>query len=91
MGISEIIDLTLKKSERPVQGLQTLEKLTGSMPITHNLPSFTIAGENIIPKMNLYSSEGEEIKKYTYTLGDKKRYRYISALDSRKMKILAVN
>ncbi|ETT67650.1 VanZ family protein [Paenibacillus odorifer] len=72
MGISEIIDLTLKKSERPVQGLQKLEKPTGSMPITHNLPSFTIAGENIIPKMNLYSSEGEEIKKYTYTLGDKK-------------------
>lgn len=72
MSISEIIDVTLEKREGSIQGLQEVKELTGSMPMTQDLPSFTIAGEKIIPKTNLYSSEGEEITKYIYTLGDEK-------------------
>jgi glycopeptide antibiotics resistance protein len=72
MGISEIIDFTLEKREGVIHGLQEVKEHTGSMPMTQDLPSLTIAGEKIIPKMNLYSSEGEEIKEYTYTLDEKK-------------------
>ncbi|WP_339315062.1 VanZ family protein [Paenibacillus sp. FSL R10-2734] len=72
MGISEIIDFTLEKREGVIYGLQEVKEHTESMPITHNLSSFTIADEKILPKMNLYSSEVEEINAYTYTFSDKK-------------------
>lgn len=97
MGISEIIDVTLEKSERPIQGLQTLKQLTGSMPITHDLPSFAIAGEKIIPKLNLYSSEGKEIKEYKYTFDDKKEvllyynFGFPDHVDSNSELIIAVD
>ncbi|MNO24470.1 VanZ like family protein [compost metagenome] len=72
MGISEIIDFTLEKREGVIHGLQEVKELTGNMPMTQDLPSLTIAGKTIIPKMNLYSSKGEEINQYKYILGDKK-------------------
>ncbi|MDH6368778.1 glycopeptide antibiotics resistance protein [Paenibacillus sp. PastF-3] len=72
MGISEIIDFTLEKKEGVIHGLQEVKELTGNMPITQDLPSLTITGKTINPKMNLYSSEGEETHQYKYILGDKK-------------------
>lgn len=72
MGISEIISYSLEKREGSVHALNEGKELTGSMPMTKNLPKFTVAGEKIEPKINLYSSEGKEIKTYTYILGNKK-------------------
>lgn len=65
--VSEII----KKREGPVQSLTVMKEMTGSIPMTENLPSFTVAGERIEPKMNVYSSEGESTKTYNYFLGNK--------------------
>ncbi|WP_237899831.1 VanZ family protein [Brevibacillus brevis] len=67
MVVSEI----LKKREGPVQSLTVMKEMTGTTPMTENLPSFTVAGERIEPKMNVYSSEGEPTKTYTYILGNK--------------------
>jgi hypothetical protein len=78
MGISEIINYTLEKREGPIQALHEVKELTGSMPMTKDLPKFTVAGEKIEPKINLYSSEGKEIKTYTYILGDKKDVMFYS-------------
>ncbi|MED1512015.1 VanZ family protein [Bacillus proteolyticus] len=67
MVVSEII----KKREGPIQTLTVMKEMTGTTPMTENLPSFTIAGERIEPKMNVYSSEGESTKTYNYILGNK--------------------
>lgn len=72
MGISEIISYSLEKREGPVHALNEVKELTGSMPMTNDLPNFTVAGEKIEPKFNLYSSKGKGIKTYTYILGNKK-------------------
>ena len=79
MGISEIINYALEKREGPIHALNEVKEMTGSMPLTKDLPSFTVAGKRIDPKMNLYSSEGQEIKKYTYVLGDKKDVLFYSS------------
>ncbi|MED4714218.1 MULTISPECIES: VanZ family protein [Bacillus] len=67
MTVSEII----KKREGPIQTLTVMKEMTGTTPITENLPSFTVTGEQIEPKMNVYSSEGESTKTYNYILGNK--------------------
>ncbi|GED60161.1 VanZ family protein [Brevibacillus formosus] len=64
--VSEII----KKREGPIQSLTVMKETTGTTPMTENLPSFTVAGERIEPKMNVYSSEGESTKTYNYILGN---------------------
>ncbi|MFC8687823.1 VanZ family protein [Brevibacillus porteri] len=66
MVVSEI----LKKREGPIQSLTVMKELTGTTPMTENLPSFTVAGERVEPKMNVYSSEGEATKTYNYILGN---------------------
>ncbi|EJL20905.1 VanZ family protein [Brevibacillus sp. BC25] len=68
MVVSEII----KKREGPIQSLTVMKEVTGTTPMTENLPSFTVAGERIEPKMNVYSSEGESTKTYNYILGNQK-------------------
>ncbi|TKI57750.1 VanZ family protein [Brevibacillus antibioticus] len=68
MVVSEI----LKKREGPVQSLTVMKEMTGTTPMTENLPSFSIAGERIEPKMNVYSSEAESTKTYHYILGNQK-------------------
>ncbi|CAI8765484.1 Glycopeptide antibiotics resistance protein [Brevibacillus sp. IT-7CA2] len=68
MVVSEII----KKREGPIQSLTVMKEVTGTTPMTENLPSFTVAGERIEPKMNVYSNEGESIKTYNYILGNQK-------------------
>ncbi|WP_254494994.1 hypothetical protein [Brevibacillus sp. RS1.1] len=67
MVVSEII----KKREGPIHSLTDMKEMTGATPMTENLPSFTVAGERIEPKMNVYSSEGESTKTYNYILGNK--------------------
>ncbi|AWX53948.1 VanZ family protein [Brevibacillus brevis] len=67
MVVSEI----LKKREGPIQSLTVMKEMTGTTPMTENLPSFTVAGERIEPKMNVYSSEGESTQTYNYILGNK--------------------
>ncbi|MGG4439546.1 VanZ family protein [Brevibacillus fortis] len=67
MVVSEII----KKREGPIQSLTVMKEMTGTTPMTEKLPSFTVAGERIEPKMNMYSSEGESTKTYNYILGNK--------------------
>lgn len=67
MVVSEI----LKKREGPIHSLTVMKEMTGTTPMTENLPSFTVAGERIEPKMNVYSSEGESTKTYNYILGNK--------------------
>ncbi|WP_054025009.1 VanZ family protein [Bacillus sp. FJAT-28004] len=72
IAISETIHYVLEKREGPIQALHDVKEFTGSMPLTENLPSLTVAGKGIEPKMNVYSGEGESSKKYTYILGNKK-------------------
>ncbi|WP_144551352.1 VanZ family protein [Bacillus mycoides] len=67
MVVSEII----KKREGPIQTLTVMKEMTGTTPMTENFQSFTIAGEQIEPKMNVYSSKGESTKTYNYILGNK--------------------
>ncbi|WP_429844223.1 VanZ family protein [Brevibacillus sp. FIR094] len=67
MVVSEI----LQKREGPIQSLTVMKEMTGTTPMTEKLPSFTVAGEQIEPKMNVYSSEGESTKTYNYILGNK--------------------
>lgn len=71
MVVSEII----RKREGPIQSLTVMKEMTGTTPMTENLPSFTVAGERIEPKMNVYSSEGESTKTYNYILGTKENVR----------------
>jgi glycopeptide antibiotics resistance protein len=72
MAISETINYAIEKREGPIQALTDVKEITGTTPMTENLPSFTVAGKRIEPKMNVYSSEGESDKKYTYILGNKR-------------------
>ncbi|HWI48401.1 MAG TPA: VanZ family protein [Rummeliibacillus sp.] len=89
MVISETINYTLEKRESPIQALNDVKEITGNMPMTENLSSFTVAGKRIVPKMNVYSSEGGRNKKYTYILGNKKDvmfYSYYGIPDSADLK-----
>ncbi|UNK20973.1 VanZ family protein [Paenibacillus sp. N3/727] len=72
MVISETINYVIEKREGPIHALTDVIEITGTTPMTENLPSFTVAGKRIEPKMNVYSSEGESNKKYDYILGNKK-------------------
>ena len=72
IAISETLHYVLEKREGPIQALTDVKEITGSTPMTENLPSFTVAGKRIEPKMNVYSSESEPIKEYNYILGNKK-------------------
>lgn len=69
-GIMVVSEIN-KKREGPIQSLTVMKEMTGTTPMTENLPSFTVAGERIEPKMNVYSSEGKSTKTYNYILGNK--------------------
>lgn len=81
MGFSEIIHYSLEKREGPIHALNEVREITGNMPMTKDLPHFTVAGEKIEPKINLYNSGGKEVKKYTYILGNKKDVMFYSYFD----------
>lgn len=76
--ISETINYVVAKRESPIQALHDVKEMNGTMPMTENLPSFTVAGKKIEPKMNVYNSEGDKSKSYTYILGNKKDVTFYS-------------
>ncbi|MCY8521119.1 VanZ family protein [Bacillus atrophaeus] len=78
MMISETINYAIEKREGPIQALTDVKEITGTTPMTENLPSFTIKSKRIKPKMNMYSSEGNRSKKYIYILGNKKDVMFYS-------------
>ncbi|MFS0558224.1 VanZ family protein [Brevibacillus sp. 179-C9.3 HS] len=71
MVISETIKYVTEKREGSIHALTDVIEITGNTPMTENLPSFTVAGKRIEPKMNVYSSEGASNKKFDYILGNK--------------------
>lgn len=75
---SETIDYVVEKREAPIRALHEVKEMNGTMPMTGNLPSFTVAGKKIEPKMNVYTSEGDKSKSYTYILGNKKDVMFYS-------------
>lgn len=84
IAISGTINYVVMKRESPVQALHDVKEINGTMPMTENLPSFTVAGQKIEPKMNVYNSEGGKSKSYTYILGNKEGvtlYSYYGILD----------
>ncbi|MGW6298670.1 VanZ family protein [Peribacillus butanolivorans] len=70
--VSETINYVVATRESPIQALHDVKEMNGTMPMTENLPSITVAGKKIEPKMNVYNSEGDKSKSYTYILGNKK-------------------
>ncbi|MFC9542124.1 VanZ family protein [Lysinibacillus sp. NPDC056959] len=67
MIVSEILD----KRVSPVQPLHAIKEITGTKPLTNEVPTFTVAGHKIEPQFNLYSNNENTSKTYTYTIEDK--------------------
>ncbi|KQL43983.1 VanZ family protein [Brevibacillus choshinensis] len=78
MVVSETVHYALEKREGPIQALHGWKERNGRLPRTTNLSSFTVKGKKIEPKMNVYSSQGEKSKTYTYILGNKKNVKFYS-------------
>ncbi|WP_342440267.1 VanZ family protein [Paenibacillus sp. FSL L8-0436] len=76
--ISETVNYALVKQEGPIRALHELKEVTGNIPMTGNLPTFTVAGKRIEPEFNIYSSDGDKDKKYTYILGNKIDVKFYS-------------
>ncbi|MFJ7365920.1 VanZ family protein [Peribacillus frigoritolerans] len=76
--VSETINYVVATRESPIQALHDVKEMNGTMPMTENLPSFTVAGKKIEPKMNVYNSEEDKSKSYTYILGNKKEVTFYS-------------
>ena len=65
IGFSELVNKSFTKIEGPVIALNELET-NGNVPLVKNLQSFEIGHEKIEPKINVYSSEGDNIEIFTY-------------------------
>lgn len=76
--ISETINYVVAKREGSIQALHEVKEINGSMPMTENLPSMTISGKKIEPKMNVFNSDGAKSKSYTYILGNKSDVKFYS-------------
>nr|WP_315024575.1 VanZ family protein [uncultured Aminipila sp.] len=72
MVVSEAINFMAQKREGSIQSLSNFEETNNSIAKTKKLPSFTVLGNKVEPKWNLYSSEDGKSKEYTYHLGNKK-------------------
>lgn len=70
IGFSELENKCFTKIEGPVIALDGLET-NGKLPLVKNLKSFEIGHEKIEPKINLYSSEGDNMEIFTYVFGGK--------------------
>jgi len=70
IGSSELLNRFFVKVEGPAIALNQME-VDGSVPLDKNLQSFKIGQEEIEPKINLYSSEGNNIEMFTYAFGGK--------------------
>ena len=71
MGFSEFLNKSFTKKEGPVIALHELES-NQDVPMDKNFQSFEIGQEKIEPKINLYSSEGDNnVEVYTYSFDHK--------------------
>lgn len=70
IGASELLNKSFTKIEGPVIALNELET-NENVPLDKNLQSFEIGHEKIEPKINVYSSEGDNIEMFTYAFGGK--------------------
>lgn len=70
--VSEAINFVAQKKEGSIQSLSNFEETNKSIAQTKNLPSFTVSGNKVEPKLNIYRNEDEKSKEYTYHLGNKK-------------------
>lgn len=70
IGLSELMNKAFTKIEGPHTDINELESNI-TVPMDDNLLSFEIEQEKIEPKINVYSSEGETTKNFTYVLDGK--------------------
>lgn len=70
IGFSKLLNKSFTKIEGPVIALNELDH-TINKSVNKNLQSFEIRHEKIEPEINLYESEGYEIKAFTYTFNGK--------------------
>jgi glycopeptide antibiotics resistance protein len=71
IAASESINFVVQKREGSIQSLSNFTETNNSIAQTKSLPSFTVLGNKVEPKLNLYSSEDGKSKEYTYHLGNK--------------------
>jgi len=70
IGFSELLNKSFTKKEGPVIALNELETNENG-PIDKNIQNFEIGHEKVEPKINLYSSEGDNMEIFTYAFGGK--------------------
>lgn len=75
MVVSETIDYGVNVNKR-IGHIQALKEINSSMPITKNFSTFTVQGEGVQPKFNLFSSEAGMSKEHLFNLGKKNLWFY---------------
>lgn len=68
IGFSELLNKSFTKKEGSVIALNELET-NENVRVDKDLQSFEIGHEKIEPKINLYSSEGDNVEIFTYAFG----------------------
>jgi len=75
MVVSETIDYGVNVNKK-VGPIQALNEINTSSAITKKLPTFTVLGEKVQPKFNLFSSEDGMDKEYLFNLEKKSLWFY---------------
>ncbi len=75
MIVSETIDYGVHVNER-IGPVQALNEASTTMTITNSFPTFTVEGETVQPKFNLYSGEDGISKEYLFNLDKKNLWLY---------------
>ncbi|WP_301108755.1 VanZ family protein [Sporosarcina sp.] len=70
IGFSELLNKSFTKIEGPVIALHELYP-SGNILVDKNLQSFEIGHEKNDPKINFYSSKGDNVETFTYAFGGK--------------------
>lgn len=77
MIVSETIDYGVHVNER-IGPVQALNEASTTMPITNSFQTFTVEGETVQPKFNLYSGADGISKEYLFNLGKKNLWLYVN-------------
>ncbi|AAK79412.1 glycopeptide antibiotics resistance protein [Clostridium acetobutylicum] len=75
MVVSETIDYGVNVNKR-IAPIQALNEINTKTPITKNFRAFTVQGEKVQPKFNLFSSKDGIGKEYLFNLGKKNLWFY---------------
>lgn len=75
MVVSETIDYGFHVNER-IGPIQALNEISTSTPITKDFLTFTVQGETVQPKFNLFNSGDKTIGEYSFHLGKKNLWLY---------------